>query len=164
MRLETLMDHEDTGCEWNLRKTGSNTTFYVGEQFFRRFYTIFDNDNSRMGFGIYRYGEKNATDDDDYETDVWILNAPVDETTSSGMSTATKLMIAGASTISAVAVGVVAFLVLKGVFAAKSAVNARNAGKAKSAEKAPEASKGNDDMRLSINDAPADKEALLVRE
>lgn len=143
MKLKTLMHHSDNkvGCSWNLRKTGSNTTFYVGEQFFQRFYTIFDDENSRMGFGIYHYGashnETEDGDDDDNETDVWILNAPVDETPSGGMSTATKLMITGVSTVSVVAIGVVAFLVVKGVMAAKSAAGGKGAAKAKASKDAP---------------------------
>jgi hypothetical protein len=67
MKLSTLQDDDDcNACSWNLRKTDSNTTFFIGEQFFTRFYTIFDNDNSRLGFGIYNYGAQNATGDDDY--------------------------------------------------------------------------------------------------
>lgn len=76
------------------------------------------------------------------------------------MKTTTKLMIAGASTVSAVAVGVVVFLVLKGVFAAKAAVSARGNASGNSASK-PETAPENDQLRLSINDAPADREALL---
>jgi hypothetical protein len=51
MKLETVMhDHDDDSdnevCTWALRKTASNSTIYVGEVFFQKFYTIFDNNNS----------------------------------------------------------------------------------------------------------------------
>jgi hypothetical protein len=173
MKLKTLMHHNDDdkgGCSWNLRKTGSNTTFYVGEQFFQRFYTIFDNDNSRLGFGIYHYGaahndteDGDDGDDDDNETNVWIINAPVDDSSSSGgMSTATVLMITGVSTVSVAAIAVVTFLVVKAVLAAKSAAKGRGAANAKASKDAPAAKKAeNNEFRTSINEAPVDDAALL---
>jgi hypothetical protein len=39
-------------CYWNFNKVGNGTEFIIGEQFFQQFYTVFDNENSRMGFGV----------------------------------------------------------------------------------------------------------------
>lgn len=174
MKLETLMDKDDDddgkgqpGCKWNLRKTGSNTTFYVGEQFFTRFYTIFDNDNSRMGFGIYHFGAAHdetddGHDDDDNEPKVWIINAPVDNPPSSGMSTATVLMITGITTVSVAAIAVVTFFVVKAGLAAKSAARGRGAADAKASKDAPAAKKANNnEFRTSINEPPVNDAALL---
>jgi len=74
MKLKTIMDdkkdhNKNEVCTWAFRKTASNSTIYVGEAFFQKFYTIFDNNNSRMGFGIYHFGQEREDDDDELGDD-----------------------------------------------------------------------------------------------
>jgi hypothetical protein len=78
------------------------------------------------------------------------------------MTTATKLMIAGASTVSVVAIGVVAFLVVRGIMAAKSAASGSGAANAKASKDASSAKKAdNNQLRTSINEKHVDEAALL---
>lgn len=75
--IEALMSYESDGyCYWGFTHIGNGTEFVIGEIFFEQFYTIFDNKNSKMGFGVSVNGIYDATITDAPETVPQAPNAP----------------------------------------------------------------------------------------
>jgi hypothetical protein len=97
-------------CKWNFQNLGNTTEIVVGEQFFKQFYTIFDNDNAQMGFAVST-NSANSTDGP------WVLYAPAPD---NGPSV---LMVTGVTTASIIIVAVLAFFVVKVMKANKSKKN-----------------------------------------
>jgi len=111
-------------CYWNFQKVGNGTEFIIGEQFYAQYYTVFDNENLRMGFGIGISATTNVT----------IENAPIpdpeptptpDPTPEPVPSKNTQiLLIGGLGGASVAVIGLVAYLIFKGATSAASAAAA----------------------------------------
>lgn len=84
-----------TQCNWSIQSVGDHSEFVIGETFFKQFYTIFDNNNGQVGFGV-----SSSYTQQDSKNGPWILDAVQPPSNSSALfvvviAVCTILFIAG---------------------------------------------------------------------